>query len=115
MRDHRQVSDGQPLNGLDDHAQNEDSTPSVEPLNSLAEGHESTSADEHNVYDGFSEGHTHPSAEADLFSDSYTHISSTPGAVHTLEEEEGLQQEEEGPDEGRTGIEDVKLSGICCS
>lgn len=112
MHDHRQVSEGQALDGLDDHTQNEDSTPSVVPLNSVAEGHESTSLDEHNVYDGYSESHIHPSAESELFSDSYTHISSTPGTIHTLEEEEGLQQEEEGLDEGRRGTEDVKLSGM---
>ena len=105
------MSEGSSLEGLDDHSQDGDSTPSVVPLNSDTEGLDSTALDEHSVHDGYSERQSHPSAETDLFSDSYTHISPAPVAIHTVEEEEELQQEEEGLDQGRTWTEEVKLSG----
>ncbi|XP_041963796.1 pre-B-cell leukemia homeobox interacting protein 1b isoform X1 [Alosa sapidissima] len=104
------VSEGLSLDGLDDHTQNDDSTPSVVPLSSVAEGDESTGLDEHSVHDGYAEGHTHSSTETDLFSDSYTHISSTPDAIHTVEKEEELQEKEEGLDQGRKGTDEVILS-----
>ncbi|KAG5270866.1 hypothetical protein AALO_G00173200 [Alosa alosa] len=104
------VSEGLSLDGLDDHTQNDDSTPSVVPLSSVAEGDESTGLDEHSVHDGYAEGHTHSSTETDLFSDSYTHISSAPDAIHTVEKEEELQEKEEGLDQGRKGTDEVILS-----
>ncbi|XP_028830897.1 pre-B-cell leukemia homeobox interacting protein 1b isoform X2 [Denticeps clupeoides] len=85
-----QVFQGTSPEGAEDTHLNDDSTPSVVPLSSVAEGHTPTTT---HVYSNFSSSQALPSSDNDTFSDSYTHIH--PSNESSTQEEKHHQEVEE--------------------